>query len=196
MYSMAAFGPVLGFLLGAYLLSFHMDSLSSNVVSIGECFRAEPFVFLEPSYIHIQICNNSFWCLVNRSFGPKMGRNVVGWLYDMRRASYARCHSLLLLSQGKQKEPFFLTLSLLVLTCKFIHENYPRLHSKQILTREKKKIRSEQHRLQQTVISSQNSSSSLPRQTQKPQSSATLHSTSNNKDSGYGKDIKGNWRWQ
>ncbi|XP_014252609.1 solute carrier organic anion transporter family member 5A1 isoform X2 [Cimex lectularius] len=29
MYSMAAFGPVLGFLLGAYLLSFHMDALST-----------------------------------------------------------------------------------------------------------------------------------------------------------------------
>lgn len=35
MYSMAAFGPVLGFLLGAYLLSFHMDTLSSKVIEIG-----------------------------------------------------------------------------------------------------------------------------------------------------------------
>lgn len=35
MYSMAAFGPVLGFLLGAYLLSFHMDSLSGTVISIS-----------------------------------------------------------------------------------------------------------------------------------------------------------------
>ncbi|XP_021915685.1 solute carrier organic anion transporter family member 5A1 isoform X2 [Zootermopsis nevadensis] len=34
MYSMAAFGPVLGFLLGAYLLSFHMDSFSSSIVTI------------------------------------------------------------------------------------------------------------------------------------------------------------------
>ncbi|KAF4518205.1 hypothetical protein B566_EDAN005930 [Ephemera danica] len=34
MYSMAAFGPVCGFLLGAYLLSFHMDSLSSAPVLI------------------------------------------------------------------------------------------------------------------------------------------------------------------
>ncbi|XP_043287756.1 solute carrier organic anion transporter family member 5A1 isoform X2 [Venturia canescens] len=34
MYSMAAFGPVLGFLLGAYLLSFHMDSFSSSIISI------------------------------------------------------------------------------------------------------------------------------------------------------------------
>ncbi|EDV98917.1 GH13584 [Drosophila grimshawi] len=32
MYSMAAFGPVVGFLLGAYLLSFHMDSLSSTTI--------------------------------------------------------------------------------------------------------------------------------------------------------------------
>lgn len=36
MYSMAAFGPVLGFLLGAYLLSFHMDSFSGSVINIGE----------------------------------------------------------------------------------------------------------------------------------------------------------------
>lgn len=36
MYSMAAFGPVLGFLLGAYLLSFHMDSLSGVPINIGK----------------------------------------------------------------------------------------------------------------------------------------------------------------
>jgi solute carrier organic anion transporter family, member 3A len=36
MYSMAAFGPVLGFLLGAYLLSFHMDAFSGAVINIGE----------------------------------------------------------------------------------------------------------------------------------------------------------------
>lgn len=36
MYSMAAFGPVLGFLLGAYLLSFHMDSFSATIISIGD----------------------------------------------------------------------------------------------------------------------------------------------------------------
>lgn len=35
MYSMAAFGPVLGFLLGAYLLSFHMNSLT-EIISIGK----------------------------------------------------------------------------------------------------------------------------------------------------------------
>uniref|UniRef100_A0A8W7P9T9 Kazal-like domain-containing protein n=1 Tax=Anopheles coluzzii TaxID=1518534 RepID=A0A8W7P9T9_ANOCL len=34
MYSMAAFGPVLGFLLGAYLLSFHMDSFSGSDINI------------------------------------------------------------------------------------------------------------------------------------------------------------------
>lgn len=36
MYSMAAFGPVLGFLLGAYLLSFHMDSFTASVINIGK----------------------------------------------------------------------------------------------------------------------------------------------------------------
>lgn len=40
MYSMAAFGPVLGFLLGAYLLSFHMDSFSSLPVTIGKLFSS------------------------------------------------------------------------------------------------------------------------------------------------------------
>jgi hypothetical protein len=40
MYSMAAFGPVLGFLLGAYLLSFHMDTFSGNFVgNIGKVFK-------------------------------------------------------------------------------------------------------------------------------------------------------------
>ncbi|XP_063220390.1 solute carrier organic anion transporter family member 5A1 [Bacillus rossius redtenbacheri] len=34
MYSMAAFGPALGFLLGAYLLSFHMDSFTSTLITI------------------------------------------------------------------------------------------------------------------------------------------------------------------
>ncbi|XP_041974935.1 solute carrier organic anion transporter family member 5A1 [Aricia agestis] len=36
MYSMGAFGPVLGFLLGAYLLSFHMDSFSGTVMNPGD----------------------------------------------------------------------------------------------------------------------------------------------------------------
>lgn len=39
MYSMAAFGPVLGFLLGAYLLSFHMDSFSGSDINIGELVK-------------------------------------------------------------------------------------------------------------------------------------------------------------
>lgn len=37
MYSSAAFGPVLGFLFGAYLLSFHMDFFST-IISFGEFF--------------------------------------------------------------------------------------------------------------------------------------------------------------
>lgn len=47
MYSMAAFGPVLGFLLGAYLLSFHMDSFSGTIISIGKkkVFRCIFIVF-------------------------------------------------------------------------------------------------------------------------------------------------------
>lgn len=40
MYSMAAFGPVLGFLQGAYLLSFHMDSFSSTTISIGKILKS------------------------------------------------------------------------------------------------------------------------------------------------------------
>lgn len=36
MYSMAAFGPVLGFLLGAYLLSFHMDSFAGTPIAISK----------------------------------------------------------------------------------------------------------------------------------------------------------------
>lgn len=39
MYSMAAFGPVLGFLLGAYLLSFHMDFFSNTLISIDPSDR-------------------------------------------------------------------------------------------------------------------------------------------------------------
>lgn len=40
MYSMAAFGPVLGFLLGAYLLSFHMDSFSGAEISISKSIHS------------------------------------------------------------------------------------------------------------------------------------------------------------
>lgn len=47
MYSMAAFGPVLGFLLGAYLLSFHMDSFSGSDINIGE-YEAKRAVLIVP----------------------------------------------------------------------------------------------------------------------------------------------------
>lgn len=40
-YSMAAFGPVLGFLCGAYLLSFHMDFFSATLISIGKLSCSE-----------------------------------------------------------------------------------------------------------------------------------------------------------
>lgn len=56
MYSMAAFGPVLGFLLGAYLLSFHMDSLSSNIISIGKIFNSTD----EPQFQTIFIYSDYF----------------------------------------------------------------------------------------------------------------------------------------
>lgn len=45
MYSMAAFGPVLGFLLGAYLLSFHMDSFSGTIISIGDFNKFNKILF-------------------------------------------------------------------------------------------------------------------------------------------------------
>lgn len=58
MYSMAAFGPVLGFLLGAYLLSFHMDSFSGTIISIGEknlsnCILAYMLLLLFPLNFHL-----------------------------------------------------------------------------------------------------------------------------------------------
>jgi hypothetical protein len=63
----------------------------------------------------------------------------------------------------------------------------------QVLTLEKKKIRSAEQYRQQVVIPSHNSSNSLPRQpqtsTQKPPQNAT--GNAGVKDSGYGKDIKG-----
>ncbi|RLU16216.1 hypothetical protein DMN91_011976 [Ooceraea biroi] len=57
MYSMAAFGPVLGFLLGAYLLSFHMDSFSGTIISIGACMElviVSGFVVFLPKYLETQ----------------------------------------------------------------------------------------------------------------------------------------------
>lgn len=61
MYSMAAFGPVLGFLLGAYLLSFHMDSFSGTIISIGKkelflkiCIKISLLLFF---HMKIQVYN-------------------------------------------------------------------------------------------------------------------------------------------
>lgn len=78
-----------------------------------------------------------------------------------------------------------------------------KIYALQILTREKKKIRLAEQRIQQIAIPSQNSSNSLPRQQQQqqPQQTITAQPPANNnnnngnsnsaKDSGYGKDIKG-----
>lgn len=53
---MAAFGPVLGFLLGAYLLSFHMDSFSGTIISIGK------------EQCYFRLCNSKiFFDLMDRS---------------------------------------------------------------------------------------------------------------------------------
>lgn len=53
MYSMAAFGPVIGFLLGAYLLSFHMDWMSGSVINIGETLNLN--FNLKPNHV-INFC--------------------------------------------------------------------------------------------------------------------------------------------
>lgn len=125
-----------------------------------------------------------------------MGWTVVGRFSALRSSAHYRCHSVLLVSQGecsnaldnihssnhteREGEPVNAMLQFII------------INLFQTLTREKKKIRSEQYR-QQVVIPSQNSSNSLPRQTQnqtqKPQSST--NNLNNGKDSGYGKDIKG-----
>jgi len=66
MYSMAAFGPVLGFLLGAYLLSFHMDSFSATIISIG---KKKSLIFLLYCYLFFynfcRICINLQILLLN-----------------------------------------------------------------------------------------------------------------------------------
>lgn len=120
-----------------------------------------------------------------------MGRHVVGWFSTLRSSTHYRCHSVLLFSKGKfirvccnPNRPFIILIHFL----DFIHQTF----LSQSLTREKKKIRSEQYR-QQVVMPSQSSSNSLPRQsqTQKPQSSANNLKAEPPKDSGYGKDIKG-----
>lgn len=54
MYSMAAFGPVLGFLLGAYLLSFHMDSFSGTIISIGDSINSIRFYFIKNYKVFIK----------------------------------------------------------------------------------------------------------------------------------------------
>jgi len=56
MYSMAAFGPVLGFLLGAYLLSFHMDSFSSLPVTIGKLIYPSFQAEVIPTYVELVYC--------------------------------------------------------------------------------------------------------------------------------------------
>lgn len=70
MYSMAAFGPVLGFLLGAYLLSFHMDSFSGKSISIS-MFQT----VLKP-FLHINLLNV---LLINFSLAPGDRRWVGMW---------------------------------------------------------------------------------------------------------------------
>ncbi|CAO1319586.1 unnamed protein product [Diamesa serratosioi] len=141
MYSMAAFGPVLGFLLGAYLLSFHMDSFSGNVINIE----------------------------------PTSSRWVGMWW-----GGFLLCGILLIIVAV----PFF---------------SFPK-----VLTREKKKIRNAEQNKPQIVISTNNTTNSLPRQQQpvqqqlqqipqKPQQQQQQQQQSNsgNKpDTGYGQDIK------
>lgn len=89
MYSMAAFGPVLGFLLGAYLLSFHMDAFSGNVISIGKLTISA--VALRYNVIY------SF----DRSDIGQVGGDVVGWVFAVWPSAHHCGHSILLLSQGK-----------------------------------------------------------------------------------------------
>lgn len=129
-----------------------------------------------------------------------MGGHVVGWIFALRSPANYSCHSVLLLSQGESDEnergqsifllKFFFCIVILsaLLRLGFIKKKF---HF-QVLTREKKKIRLAEQNRQQIVIPSQNSSNSLPRQsqTQKPQQSSTSN-LNNAKDSGYGKDIKG-----
>lgn len=47
---MAAFGPVVGFLIGAYLLSFHMDSFT-HIISIGKT-KLPSFTNISPLFYH------------------------------------------------------------------------------------------------------------------------------------------------
>lgn len=89
MYSMAAFGPVLGFLLGAYLLSFHMDSFSGSVINIGEFTN-----------LKVEVWNNII-TLSTRSNKLSVGWNVVGRLFAVRSSAHYRSNSIFLVSQGE-----------------------------------------------------------------------------------------------
>lgn len=84
MYSMAAFGPVLGFLLGGYLLSFHMDSFS-KIVSIGKKCNLQP-----PD-------TSQYWCC--RSRRSQMGWFVVGWIFSWWTLAAISGNSFLCLSK-------------------------------------------------------------------------------------------------
>lgn len=86
---MAAFGPVLGFLLGAYLLSFHMDSFSGAIISIGELNN---FNYLYVPRQVLCICNE-FQGKHNaaRMFLPdKLSLSVLRLLPDLRSRSPRR----------------------------------------------------------------------------------------------------------
>lgn len=124
-----------------------------------------------------------------------MGRYVVGWFSFVWPSAYHRCHPFLLFSKGEliktvknDHEKFSKALS----SFSYQHKIHQQTFSFQVLTREKKKIRSAEQYRQQIVIPSQNSSNSLPRQSQtstlKPPPPA---SGNGGKDSGYGKDLKG-----
>lgn len=65
MYSMAAFGPVLGFLLGAYLLSFHMDSFSGKIISIGKKNICLNIFGLYVVFLFFYTCLNLYVMLIN-----------------------------------------------------------------------------------------------------------------------------------
>ncbi|RZC42771.1 solute carrier organic anion transporter family member 5A1 [Asbolus verrucosus] len=63
MYSMAAFGPVLGFLLGAYLLSFHMDSFS-KIISIGTVLKCTNGLHLHETILQMPVTVGGSGCVL------------------------------------------------------------------------------------------------------------------------------------
>lgn len=102
MYSMAAFGPVLGFLLGAYLLSFHMDSFSGSIISISMFILCSTInrLSVEPNFICCDVIQPRKYHLFHRSRRPKMGRHVVGRLSTLW-AAVDRCrHSIFLIPES------------------------------------------------------------------------------------------------